>query len=94
MLPLLCHVKYLLNARETEILAHTADSCFETKYMMDATSGGVGVQTVEKYSFLFGMAGKDLQYLRPCKGLSPSPKRLYNDLPLEIALENQSQRLI
>lgn len=47
MLPLVCHVKYHLNARATEILAHTVDSCFETTNMMCATSGEVGV---EKYS--------------------------------------------
>ena len=48
-----------------EILTHTVDSCFETRNMMDATSGGVGVQRVEKYKFSFGTAGKDLQYLSP-----------------------------
>lgn len=43
-----------------KILAHAADSCFETKNLTDATSGGVGVQTVEKYKFSVGMAGKGL----------------------------------
>lgn len=47
MLPLVCHVKYRLNGRATEILAHTVDSCFETTNTMCATSGEVGV---EKYS--------------------------------------------
>lgn len=47
MLPLVCHVKCHLNARATEILAHTVDSCFETTNMMCATSGKIGV---EKYS--------------------------------------------
>lgn len=48
-----------------KILVHAADSCFETKNLTDATSGGAGVQTVEKYKFSFGMAGKGLQYLSP-----------------------------
>lgn len=43
-----------------KILAHAADSCFETKNLTDATSGGAGVQTVEKYKFSVGMAGKGL----------------------------------
>lgn len=46
-----------------KILVHAADSCFETKNLTDATSGGAGVQTVEKYKFSVGMAGKGLQYL-------------------------------
>lgn len=62
MLPLICHVKYHLNARATEILAHTVEGCFETTAMMCATSGGVGV---EKYNLSFGTAGKDLRYLSP-----------------------------
>lgn len=48
-----------------KILVHAADSCFETKNLTDATSGGVGVQTMEKYKFSFRMAGKGIQYLSP-----------------------------
>lgn len=76
MLPLVCHVKYHLNARATEILAHTVDSCFETTNMSLLHLLRLKWKsTVEKYSFSFGTAGKGLQYLVPY-----SVKELHNDL--------------
>lgn len=54
VLPLVCLVKYRLNARAAEILAQTVDSCFETTNMMYATSGEVGVEKYGgKAQFLF-----------------------------------------
>lgn len=59
-------MKYHLNARAAEILAHTVDSCFETTNMMYATSGEVGVKnTMEKHNSSFRAAEKGLQYLSP-----------------------------
>lgn len=47
-------MKYHLNARAAEILAHTVDSCFEATNMMYATSGEAGVEKYGgKSQFLF-----------------------------------------
>lgn len=67
MLPLVCHVKYHLNAGATETGTHTLLTAV-LKRRIWCVLHLVRLEwksTVEKYNFSFGTAGKGLQYLSP-----------------------------